>query len=308
MARAEEGRTRGRRKGVPAMLALSKPLNHSILGGLANGARAEKELLDALPAGRTTCFAHLQELEALGAIERWRRSGSRATHCGLTEPAGRELLEVAEIFERAESAGGAPKAAGLIPRALATGWNTTALRWLAAGPCGVRDLNTQAPTGIGLAEVEAARDALLAGEFVVSDDGPRARIYSLTDRAYECARLIAAAVRWSERNPESESLPFEPIDGEALLMLVGRHLLLSPEFGGSCELAIDDVAAVRLSLGRLQVADPKGEFTDVRGSLSDWIEALAQGEIERLKFGSDAGVAARCSLGVARDTASGDLL
>jgi hypothetical protein len=303
--RTEKGRTLCRRQGVPAMLALSKSLNHSILRGLSDGARAEKALLDSLPAGRTTCFAHLQELEALGATRRWRRRGSRATHCGLTEPAGRELLELGETFERAESAAGLTQGGGLIARALATGWNTTALRWLATGPCGVRDLNTQAPTGIGLADVEAARDALLAGEIVIDDGGPRARTYSLADRGYECACLIAAALRWSDRNPVSESLPFEPVDGEALLMLVGRHLILSAEVNGSCELAIDDFVAVRLSFGRLQVADPRprteSDQADVRGSLSDWLEALAEGELDRLEFRGDAGVAARYSLGIARD-------
>jgi DNA-binding transcriptional ArsR family regulator len=280
------------RQGAAPMVALSKPLTYLILDVLGEGPCPQSELLAAVAAARATCFRHLLELEELGVLTRWRRDGSRNAYCGLTEPAGQELLRLAELLLETFSSPQLPSAvadASVRVRGLAAAWNTTALRWLAEGPCSVRDLDTQAPSGIGLPEVEAAREAMLAGALICDRGAGRPRRFGLTDLGEDLARPAAAALRWQRRNLPDRGLPLTATEVETLMVLAARHLNLPESLSGKCGLAVDGFGGVHLEIERGAIADAnvlEAEFSGprLRGPVDAWLKALADGEVTDLSL------------------------
>jgi DNA-binding MarR family transcriptional regulator len=271
------------RQGAAPMVVLSKPLTYLLLDLLGSGACLQSELLEVLAAARATCFRHLLELEELGVVSRWRRHGSRNVFCGLTDPAGRELFELSNLFLATFSSGHASPAAteaSVGARGLAAAWNTTALRWLLAGPCSVRYLNTQAPPGIGLAEVEAARDAMLSAGLMAPVAGRRPRRFALTELGDRLGRPAAAAVGWHRRNLDGRGIPLAATDAETLVMLAARSLALPSELSGACELSVKGVGGVRVLIQRGESAqeeiagDEDPPRSRLRGTVDVWLAAI----------------------------------
>jgi DNA-binding HxlR family transcriptional regulator len=292
MAPTERRRPDDRRPGAPrqgaaALAALGKPLVHLILELLARGSLAERAVLEELPAGRTTCFAHLRELEAFGAIERRRSGNSGPVSCGLRDPPGTEMLELHRLIAayQVKAGGDAPPAASvaLHTKGLAAGWGTTALRWLGERPRTLSELDRLAPVGTGLADVEAALEALERAGLVSQQGAGRRRRSELTADSVPLARQLAAAVRWHRRHLPDRDLALGRLEAECLLLLAVRDLRI-PSIGSErCALIVDGLCGVRVSVeggGVCGAAVLRGERCDARlqGPVDAWLELLVDGE------------------------------
>jgi len=277
---------------------LADPLNASILRLLARGPLPVPELPNRLgPASRTTRFSRLRELEGLGLIVREKEGGSPPiTRCMLTK-AGHALLPVARLLRRwlREKPSG-PQVAGELfgtpeTKALAVGWNSTAIRWLAERPCSLTELDAQSPPEVSYHEARKAREALSETGLIApvpSED--RRQPYAPTEWARRMARALAAAIRW-ERDflVEGVSAP-TAVEAEALLLLLAP--LIDPLPGGlngECSLDLDDLGGVSMTVRRGRVAScAPGSSGDaesgISGSLTAWLEALVEGRTTGLRM------------------------
>jgi len=196
------------RAGGRVLRLLSDALNVSILRCLLRGPLSVSELSGSLSAtSRTTRFGRLRELEDLGVIVRERRPGSPpVAYCSLSS-AGRELLPVVRRFARwLELSPDGPSSpddatGALAIKALAIGWDTTVLRWLAERPCSLTELDALSPREVSYHEVRKAREGLSsAGLIAPVPSTDRRQPYTPTEWARRSAGCIAAAVRWEKEH------------------------------------------------------------------------------------------------------------
>ena len=277
---------------------LSDPLNASILRLLARGPLPVPELPNHLgPASRTTRFSRLRELEGLGVIVREKEGGSPPlTHCMLTA-AGHALLPVVRLLRRwlREKPSG-PQTTGELfgapeTKALAVGWNSTAIRWLAERPCSLTELDAQSPPEVSYHEARKAREALSeTGLIAPVPSGDRGQPYAPTEWARRMARALAAAIRW-ERDflLEDVSAPTS-VEAEALLLLLVPLIdPLSEELSGKCSLELDGLGGVSMIVKRGRVASCAPGLSEdsesaISGSLTAWLEALIEGRTAGLRM------------------------
>lgn len=281
------------------LLVLADPLNASILRLLARGPLPVPELPNHLgPTSRTTRFSRLRELEGLGLIAREKEGGSPPiTRCMLTR-AGHALLPVARQLRRwlKEKPSGSQGTGELFgaseTKALAVGWNSTAIRWLAERPCSLTELDAQSPPEVSYHEARKARAALAeTGLIAPVPSGDRRQPYAPTEWARRMARALAAAIRW-ERDflVEGVSTP-TAVEAEALLLLLAPLIdpLSDRELDGECSLVLDDLGGVSVNVrgGRVASCAP-GSNEDaesrISGSLTAWLEALAEGRTADLEM------------------------
>jgi len=216
------------RAGGRTLLVLSDPLNASILCLLRHGALPVTKLQERLgPTSRTTRFGRLRELEELGIIVREKEGGAPPlTHCTLS-PAGYELLIVLRQLRRwlGEHPTATADRGGLSgvaeTKALALGWNSTAIRWLAEQPCSLTALDAQSPPEVSYHDLRKACRALMdAGLIARVPSGGRRKPYCLTPWMRRAAGPLASAVRWEHDFLADASAASTALDLEALLLLV----------------------------------------------------------------------------------------
>lgn len=292
------GERAGLRAGSLALLVLSDSLNLAVLRQLRDGPLTASELLDELRASRATRFKRLLQLEELGLIVREKHSGwPPPTYCRLSE-AGRGLLAVAERFEawfarRQWRQGGEIERAQTI-KALASGWCSTLVRWLAEGPRSATELEALTPPETSHHDVKRALSAL--SESGLAERLPR-RIgrrhpYSLTPSGRETAAPLAAAIHW-ERDLLWEPDPaWEALAAETLLYMAAPLVVMPLEIEGACTMLIEDEGGISAAIadGRV-VAGPPTMTEDARvevlGTGRDWLTALATGTLESLETRGD---------------------
>jgi DNA-binding HxlR family transcriptional regulator len=294
-ATAVAGRTRA---GGRTLLMLSDALNVSILRLLAHGALPVTALQERLgPTSRTTRFSRLRELEELGVIVREKEGGlPPVTHCSLSL-AGRELLVVLRhlrrwLAEHPTEATGEGELLGVAEtKALALGWNSTILRWLAEQPCSLTSLDAQSPPEVSYHELRKARQALSdAGLIAHIPSDNRRKPYELTPWMHRAARPLASAIRWEhdfllDASASSATLELETL----LLLLTGRSGGMSETLNGTCFLRFGNSKRLSIQIweGRAVSFAPACDSLaagEISGSLEAWLDALTRRETAGLRM------------------------
>lgn len=269
------------------LLALAMPLGYAILERLADGPLAERELLEKLHAGRTSCFAHLRKLSELGVIDRQREATMALAFCGLREPQGGEMLKLGRLLAADYGAKrGEELPDATVPRAanaLAIGWTATVLRWVGERPRGLSELDRLAPVGVGAADIKRALKGLGRVGLTRRQPAGRRPRTELSARTAPLARQLAGAVRWHRRYRPQHDRALDRLDAECLLLLAGRGLPASGLGGGSCGLVMNGLGGVRLSDGGGGVSEAavlSGESCEARleGSADAWLELLVDAD------------------------------
>ncbi len=275
------GRTRA---GGRVLSVLSDALNASILRALPRGPLPVSELAQHLgPTSRTTRFSRLRDLEQLGIIVREKRPGvPPVAYCSLS-PAGRGLLPVVTRFAEwlatapQEPSGPDEVAGERAIKALATAWETDALRWLAERPCSLTELNALSPDEVTYHKVRNARESLSTGGLIAPvQSGDRAQPYALTEWARWSAGCIAAAIRW-ERTFLEGTTQLSPAEIETLL-----HLLLPlVRMDDDLDLSVTvDEGHITTHASRSE----GGQSSRLSGPAESWIEALVDGRGDTLRM------------------------
>jgi DNA-binding HxlR family transcriptional regulator len=290
-------------------LLLADPVSVSILQSLAAGPMEGPELIDRVEnVSRSTYFERMRELEEISLIVRVRRGRiPPVSACELTKE-GRCLLWVARLFgvwlERAPEGSFAlgDAAATTAIKALALGWGSGILRWLAERPRSLTELEALVE-GLGYRKLERAmRDLVGAGlaERVVAEG--RIAPYAVTDWAREAVAPLAAAVRWERSDIPEHSAPLTAVEVEAGLLLalplvrVERDmegvgvLLVETEDPSNAEGSVG--VAVRIAEGRAVWCSPGSEPRSnatglLQGSLTNWLHAVIKGAPARLEAEGD---------------------
>ena len=221
--------------------------------------------------------------------------------------AGRCLLRIARLLDIwLARAPGAPIAADdgsatAAIKALAVGWGSTLLRWLAERPRSLTELEPLVD-GIGYRRLErATKDLLSAGLVERVDAEGRLSPYAVTPWARESVAVLAAAVHWERREIPERGAPVTALEIEAGMLMALPLVQLSPDLSGTCELLMEveaqggdrvGGAATRIAHGRPVWCSPvpaqlPGETSWLRGNLWAWLQAVIRGEPSRLEAGGD---------------------
>ncbi|MGH2975506.1 MAG: winged helix-turn-helix transcriptional regulator [Solirubrobacterales bacterium] len=230
------------RVGGRALLLLADSVSVSILRLLAEAPLESTELINRLEnVSRSTCFDRLRDLEELSLILREKRpSVPPSAECRLSD-SGRGLLHVADLLEawlaRAPDGPlelGDPSAAAAI-KALALGWGSTMLRWLAEQPRSLSELE-QLVDDLGYRKLERAAHSLVETGLAerVAVNG-RLNPYTVTAWAREAVTPLAAAVRWERRELPERSAPVTATDAEGGLLLARPIVDLPPDLAAMAE-------------------------------------------------------------------------
>jgi DNA-binding HxlR family transcriptional regulator len=295
------------RAGGYVLSLFAAPLNTAILRALANGPMRLADLRRATgDPPQTTLRGNLASLAEIGALEKRARDGAPTTiENDLTE-LGLELLFVADLLE--EWLAGAPE--GLIVldserakrmvKALAGGWESTALRALAARPMALTELDCLIPDFSYPAlerRLGMMRSAGLV-EVLPGRDGKRT-FYAVSDWARRAISPLAAAGRCELRHLGSVAEPVTRIEVEASFLLILPLVELPRAYSGSCLLAVHTGVVedngrrvtgvhVEVEAGRIvccvSTLEP-GPRTWALGDVGSWLDAVIDGRDGRLRFG-----------------------
>jgi DNA-binding HxlR family transcriptional regulator len=312
MPGAADPAANGLRAGGRALLLLADPVSASIVRALASGPLEVGELIVRVEnVSRSTYFDRLRDLEEISLIKRERRSGiPPIAACHLTD-AGRCLSRVARLLEawlgrgpQGPLSAGDPVATSAI-KALAVGWGSTLLRWLAERPQSLTELEPLVD-GLGYRKLErATKDLLSAGLVERVDADGRLSPYAVTPWARESVAVLAAAMHWERREIPERSAPVTAIEIEAGMLMALPLVELSPELNGTCELLMSVEAqdddqlsgvATRIANGQLAWCCPRrvqapGEASWLNGDLWAWLRAVIKGEPAGLQTGGDPALA-----------------
>lgn len=296
------------RAGGRALLLLADPVSVSILRSLEAGPRQSAELMGQIEnVSRSTYFERLRDLEAISLIARERSRATPPVAACRLEGAGRCLLRVARLLDGwLGCAPGGPLAIGdaratAAVRALALGWGSTILRWLAERPRSLTELELLVE-GLGYRKLErAVRDLSHADLAERVDAQGRLSPYAVTSWARQSAAVISAAVRWERQQIPTGSAPVTGLEVEADLLLALPLVEIPDAPDGHCMLLVDpenprveDPAGVvvRMIDGRAAWCAPAStcgtrEISSLRGDLPTWLKAVIRGKPEGLRCSGD---------------------
>ena len=300
------------RAGGRALLLLADPVNVAILRRLAAGPLESTALLERIDyVSRSTYFDRMRDLEELCLVGRWRRADvPPVAECWLAGP-GERLLPVARLLDGWLSA--APRDplqlgqayATTVMKALAVGWGSTLLRWLAERPHSLSELE-HLVDGFGYRKLERiCRDlvkAELAERVVIRG---RLSAYGMTSWGRRAAGPLAAAIRWEQHEIPEWSAAVTSTEVEGGLMLALPLIDLPSDVSGTCSLLVDADAPERQSLGGAVVRVVHGRAvswapaTDlhpradcwVRGTTLAWLDTVGATRSADLRQGGDTGLA-----------------
>lgn len=256
-----------------------------------------------MPA-QTTMRAQLGALAELGVIERRREAPfPGALNFELTGT-GQGLAKVMEAVghwlaaaPRAALPLGSPAAKNAI-KAFVEGWETKVIRALAAQPLSLTQLDNLI-AGVSYPSLERRLAAMrLAGQIAKAPDAGKGVPYVVTDWLRYAVGPLAASMRWERVNASHKTNPAGRLDVQAAFLLAIPAVGLHPDLGGSCRLAVDvqglagEPAGVIAHVGEGQVISCstklRGETNaSASGSIPAWLDALVDGEVDRLEIGGD---------------------
>lgn len=296
------------RAGSRVLLLLADPASVLILRRLACGPLESTELLDRIDyVSRSTYFDRMRSLEELSLVARRRRADvPPVTDCRLTG-SGRRLLPVADFLDA--WLGIAPQGslelgqayATAAIKALAVGWGSTLLRWLAERPRSLTELE-QLVKGFGSRKVERiTRDLAKAGLAERAAVKGRLSFYEVTPWGRQAAGPLRAAIRWERYEIPEQSAPVTSIEAEGGLLLALPLIELPADVNGTCALLVDADgsetqslagAVMRLMGGRPVSWKPTARPTLladcwIRGTTLAWLGAAGNADSADLRSGGD---------------------
>lgn len=276
-----------------------------ILRQLENGSMRLVDLRRecGLPA-QTTLRAYLRELEGVGAVAKRRRNHFPGALEYELEPAGTDLLFVANALElwlrqapEKPLVFGTGEAKAAI-KALIEGWSSTMLRALAAGPLSLTELD-RLIAAVNYPSLERRLAAMrLTGQVKACESKGNGTPYVVTDWLRRGVAPLAAAARWERSHLPADSVPVGRIDTEAAFLLSLPLLRLEPELSGSCRMGVEmrngqkrGLVGATAYVDRGQVSSSAHLESDANawatGSASVWLQAVVGADLDRLEFGGD---------------------
>jgi DNA-binding HxlR family transcriptional regulator len=300
------------RAGGRALLLLADPVSVAILRELASGPLESPELLARIGhISRSTYFDRLRDLEELSIIARRRQADvPPVAKCRLA-PSGDRLLFAAGLLEAWLN--GSPQGplefgdayATVATKALAVGWGSTLLRWMAERPRSLTELE-QLVDGFGYRKLErATRDLVQAGLAERAVARGRLNPYEVTPWAREAVSPLVAAIRWERHEIPGRSASVTSVEAEGALLLALPLIDLPADVNGTCALLVDAEepgakslggAVVRMVDGRPVLWVPAAEFGSkadcwVRGTTLAWLDAVSDAPSADLCTGGNTSLA-----------------
>lgn len=302
------------RAGAYGLSLLSVPLNVHVLKALQEEPLSLIDLRRAVGSPpQTTVRGHLRTLTELGVLERRRQPEFPGAVDYDLGPAGRSLLDAAEVLQAwlAASPHGPIElgtvAARSAVKALVDGWSSAIVRALAARPLSLTELN-RLISDLNYPSLERRLGAMrLAGQIEAQPGRTRGTPYVVTEWLRQAVAPIASVARWERRYAAAQSVPIGKLDIEAGFLLSVPLLTLPEDASGFCRLAVEvrggngdnepALAGVMVGLkeGRMAscVSKLKGQADAwVTGTVPAWIQALIDGDTDGIEVGGD------CSLGL----------
>lgn len=295
------------RAGGYSLSLLSVPLNAQVLQALE---RERTSLIDLRRAvgspPQTTMRSHLRTLTEHGILERRRQNEFPGSlDYELAQP-GREFLGVAAVLQTwLDNSPQAPIPLGSgvakkAIKALVDGWSSAIIRALAARPLSLTDLN-RLISSLNYPSLERRLAAMRqVGQIEPHPDRTRATPYAVTDWLRRSVAPLAAAARWERRHIPDATTPIARSDIESAFLLAVPLTAASSEVTGSCRLAVEvrngghepALAGVQVGLRKGQVescfARLEGAVdASISGSVSGWIRALTEGDVDGLEVGGE---------------------
>ncbi len=312
------------RAGGRLLSLFASPLNVLVLRAHADLPMRLLGLHKCLGASQSTLREYLANLIELGALSR--RDLERTPRAVATEltDLGRELLCVADVIDdwlacapggQITLCSGQGKAA---VKALAAGWDSRVLGFLAASPHSLTELDGLIED-ISYPALERRLAAMRARDLieVVPTDRP-GTLYAVTDWARQAVAPLAAATRCEHRHLREDSEPITNVEFEAALLLALPLVTLPQRSHGTCLLVVDlgdpsdpsdnrqSVVRVEVERGKIRSISLPGpeESTSlprIQASPLPWFEAVIDGRPQGLYGNDDSGLPVGLAEGL-RDT------
>lgn len=297
------------RAGGAVLSLIAGPLSVPILRAHLDGPLRLPDLRERIGgAAQTTLRGQVNNLRGIGALERQARGGMPYAVENEITPAGRGVLEVAEVVEgwlqrapQGPIALGSEPAKGAI-RALVGAWGSAVLRALAARPLSLTELSG-AITDLSYPALERRLSAMRAARLAapIPDDRRGARPYGVTEWTREAVGPLVAAGRCECDHLAGKTEPLTRIDIEAGFLLSVPLVDLDVTRSGSCLLAVDPggaapaeaserLAGVHVDIGEGDVAGCSSRLVRepsnwALGSVETWVDAILGGRLDRLRLG-----------------------
>jgi DNA-binding HxlR family transcriptional regulator len=297
------------RAGGTVLSLIASPLSIPILRAHLDGPLRLPDLRERIGgAAQTTLRGQVGNLRGVGALERHVRSGMPYTVENELTPVGSGVLSVAEVVEawlaRAPQGPiplGSESSKGAI-RALVGGWGSTMLRALAARPLSLTELSSVI-NDHSYPALERRLSAMRAArQLEPKPSGDRgAKPYGVTEWTRQAAAPIAAAGRCECKYLAQSTDPLTRIDIEAIFLLSVPLVDLDVTYAGSSLLAVDTgsggsgeptnrLAGVRVEVegGAITSCSSRLGYdpqTWALGSTCAWVDAILDGNTERLRIG-----------------------
>jgi len=290
---------------------LAAPLSVPILRAHLDGPLRLPDLRERIGgAAQTTLRGQVGNLRGIGALERRVRSGMPYTVENELTEAGRGVLAVAEAVEAwLDKAPQGPIVLGSEPakgalRALIGGWSSTMLRALAARPLSLTELSSVI-SDHSYPALERRLSTMRAARQVEPrpDEGRGAKPYAVTEWARHAVGPLVAAGRCECRHFSEITEPLTRIDIEAAFLLAVPLVDLGVTRSCSCLLAVDRgndkgtessdrLAGVCAEIRQGEVISctsrlEQNPSTWALGSIESWVDAILDGELQRLRIGGD---------------------
>jgi DNA-binding HxlR family transcriptional regulator len=295
------------RAGSSALLLFINPLNARVLRAHVAGRPSRLADVQAAvgPAPESSVRAAITSLCEVGALERSRVGGSPRAVATQLNPAGEELLFVAgELDAWLAHAPGGPidpdseEARGAI-KALAGGWSTSLVRELAVHPVTLSELDEAIPE-ISYPMLERRINWMRrTGQIEAVQREGRGIPYIATDWLRRAIAPLCASGRFERRYLRDLTPPITEVEVEGAFLLAIPLARLPVHSRGTCLLAAktsndrDRPPAAQLSGVTVEVEGGEvrsfGPSLDVVprtwaiGSPNAWLDAVIEGDIERLR-------------------------
>jgi len=294
------------RSGGYALSLFSRALHGLVLRALKDGPLRLADLRKEVggPA-QTTLRGNLDTLYGVGALEKRQGDGRANMMDNALTAAGSELLRVADATDawlarapngplQLESETGKASL-----KALVNGWDSTMLRALAVRPFTLTELDNLI-SAFSYPALERRLAAMRMAGFVTQVQGDGGGTpYAVVDWLRQAMAPLLLAVRCERRHMAEETAPLTRLDVETILLLALPLVSIPRDVAGVSQLAVYGgdgsdwrSAGVRLSIeaGQLLSCTSKLEANAeswIRGSATDWLEALIEGGAEQLEISGD---------------------
>lgn len=299
------------RAGGFVLSLIADPLTVPILRAHLDGPLRLPDLRERIGgAKQTTLRGQVDNLRAIGALERHVLRAMPYTVENRLTDVGRDVLAVADLVETwLNRAPQGPIALGSEPakeaiRALIGGWSSTMLRALVARPLSLIELNGVI-TDISYPALERRLSAMRTVRQVeIVPGGERgAKPHRVTDWTRRAVGILVAAARCDREHFPEKTDPLTGLDIETAFLLAVPLVELEATRTGSCLLAVDtgkgdsDDSKGRLAGVHVDIEDGAASSCASRleqdpstwalGSVDSWVDAILEGRHDRLHLGGE---------------------